>query len=147
MPLPPAGISPASDPVTSTIGAQSPAPAILADRIDPETGDFESLFTGRPLADAFALEALTVQRGTGAAVRDLGNRFRELTHVEAGTAELIEGMAQEAFADAERAGVAQLTRVSVTEDPSDGSQLDTVLEYRDLLAPPESAARRLVFPR
>lgn len=147
MPAPPGGLSPASDPVVDDLAVQEPPPAILADRINPTTGDFESLFLGRPLADAFAIEALRVQRGTGAAVRDLGNRFRELTHVEDDAPELIESMTAEAFAAAEQAGVARLVQVVVAADPIDPSQLETRIEYRALLEPGEAALRRLVFPR
>jgi len=148
MPLiPPAGVSPASSPELGAIARQEPPTAILADRIDPYTGDFASLFASRPLADAFAIEALTVQRGTGAAVRDLGNRFREVSHVEPASIQIIESMVGEAFAAAEQAGVARLTRVAVEVDDTDPAQLATVIEYRDLLAPPETAGRRLVFPR
>jgi hypothetical protein len=145
--MPPGGLSPASSPETAELGRQEPPPAILADRINPLTGDFESLFLGRSLADAFAIEALRVQRATGAAVRDLGNRFREITHVEDDAPELIESMAREAFGDAENAGVARLVQVTVETDPGDPAQLSTVIEYRDLLAPPDLAPRRLVFPR
>ena len=147
MPAPPAGLSPASDPVIDDLAVQEPPPAILADRINPVTGDFESLFLGRPLADACAIEALRGQRGTGAAVRDLGNRFRELTHVEDDAPELIESMTLEAFAAAEQAGVARLAQVLVSVDPVDPSQLETTVEYRALLEPRETAVRRLVFPR
>jgi hypothetical protein len=145
--IPPGGISPASAPTTFELARQAAPPAILADRINPQTGDFESLFVGRSLADAFAIEALRVQRGTGAAVRDLGNRFRELSHVEDDAAELIESMTIEAFAAAADAGVARLVQVTVGVDAGDGSALETVVEYRDLLAPAGAAARRLVFPR
>jgi hypothetical protein len=145
--IPPAGLSPASAPSVEDIARQVPPPAILADKIDPLTGDFASLFVGRSLADAFAIEALRVQRATGAAVRDLGNRFREITHVEDDAPELVESMAFEAFRDAENAGVARLVQVTVATDPGDPAQLATVVEYRDLLAPPDSAPRRLVFPR
>lgn len=144
--IPPGGLSPASAFSAPALGVQAPPPAILADRINPQTGDFESLFVGRPLADAFAIEALRVQRGTGAAVRDLGHRFRELTHVEDDSPELIESMSSEAFADAANAGVARLVQVTVSVDPADPAQEQTVIEFRDLLAPADTAARRLVFP-
>lgn len=147
MPIPPGGLSPVSETDAVDFSAQKPPPAILADRINPVTGDFESLFVGRPLADAFAIEALRVQRGTGAAARELGNRFRELTHVEDESAEIVESMTAEAFADAEAAGVARLERVIVAVDEADPSQLSTTVEFRDLLAPTDAAPRRLVFSR
>ncbi len=145
--IPPAGSGPASAFDVQAFAVQLEPPAILADRIDPITGDFASLLEGRPLADAFAIEALLVQRGTGAAVMETGNRYRELSHVEDDSLELVQSMTREAFTDAERAGVARLVGVEVTVDETDPAQLNTYLEYRDLLAPTEAATRRLVFPR
>jgi len=145
--IPPAGTSPASAYDVQAFAVQLTPPAILADRIDPITGDFASLLEGRPLADAFAIEALLVQRGTGAAVMDTGNRFRELSHVEDDAIELVESMTREAFTDAELAGVARLVAVSVAVDDSDPAQLNTLLEYRDLLGPTDEPVRRLVFRR
>lgn len=147
MPIPPGGLSPVSESDAVDFTPQEPPPAILADRINPLTGDFESLFRGRPLADAFAIEALRVQRGTGAAARELGNRYRELTHVEDEAVEIVESMTAEAFTDAEAAGVARLERVTVGVDEADPSQVSTVVEFRDLLAPADAAPRRLVFSR
>lgn len=145
--IPPAGSGPAAAFDVQAFPVQLEPPAILADRIDPMTGDFASLLHGRPLADAFAIEALLVQRGTGAAVMDTGNRFRELSHVDDDAVELVESMTREAFTDAERAGVARLVGVSVTVDETDPAQLNTMLEYRDLLAPADEPVRRLVFRR
>jgi hypothetical protein len=145
--LPPASTSPASAFEIADIIEQKAPPVILADMIDPVTGDFASLTRGRPLADAFAIEALRVQRGTGAAVRDSGNRFREVRNVESNAVEVIESMAREAFTDAERAGVAELSDVSVEVDELDTAQVNTVIEYRDLLAPRDDQTRRLIFSR
>lgn len=143
--IPPASTSPAS---AYDIEGFTPAvapPAILADLIDPLTGDFASLTRGAGLADAFALEAIRIQRGTGAAVPDLGNRFREITHVEQNATELVESMAREAFADGEAAGVVELVAVSVEPNADDPAQLDTVVEYRDRLAPADAPTRRLLL--
>lgn len=141
MPIPPGGLYAADD---DDVPARAPV-AMLAPRINPLTGDFESLFRGRPLADAFAIEAIRVQRGTGAAVRGLGNRYREITHVEDDSPEIIESMTFEAFEAAEAAGVARLVSVTAQVDDGDPSQLSTVIEYRDLLAPQGAPTRRLVF--
>jgi hypothetical protein len=145
--LPPASTSPASAFELVDIAEQRAAPVILADLIDPVTGDYASLTKSANLADAFALEALRVQRGSGAAVRDVGHRFREITHVETTATDVVAGMTQEAFADAARAGVAELVDVTVEVDASDGAQLNTVVEYRDLLAPRDAPTRRLIFSR
>jgi hypothetical protein len=145
--LPPASTSPASAFELLAIAEQKAPPVILADAIDPVTGDYASLTESANLADAFAIEAILVQRGTGAAVRDTGQRYREITHVETNAAELVESMTREAFADAERAGVAELVEVTIEPDEIDGGQLNTVIEYRDLLAPREAPTRRLILPR
>lgn len=144
--LPPAGFTPAAAYTIPVYPPQLPPPAILADRIDPLTGDYASLLRGHALADGFAIEALRVRRGTGAAVRDLGNRLRAITHIEAGATEQAESMLREAFAAGEQAGVVRLERVTVTVDETDGAQLNAFAEYRDLLAPPTAPTRRLVFP-
>ena len=143
--LPPGGLTPASAYDIEGQAVQELPAVILAPVIDPVTGDFGSIFRSARLADAFAIEALRVQRGSGASVRDLGNRYAEITHVEDGIAELVESMTFEAFRDAEQAGVAQLVAVTVGPDPVDPSQTATVVEFRDLLAPPGSPTRRLVF--
>ena len=147
MSAPPASTSPASAYELAEIIARKAPPVILADKIDPVTGEFESLVEGRGLADAFAIEAIRVQRGTGASVRDTGNRFRRLRHIESNAPELIESMVREAFADGERAGVVQLVNVTVERDADDSAQVNTVIEYRDLLAPRDDQMRRLIFTR
>jgi len=145
--IPPAGITPAAAFTPRVYTAQEGPPAILADAVDPATGDLASLLFGLPLADAFAIEALRLQRGTGAAARDTGNRFRELTHIESDAIEVVESMARQAFEPAELAGVARLERVSVKVDDADPGQVNVALEYRDLLAPRDAPPRRLVFSR
>lgn len=145
--IPPAGTSPASAFEVLSYAPPGEPPLILADKIDPLTGDLASLLEGADLATAFAIEAMRIQRWTGAAVRDTGNRYHELTHVEAETAALIEGMTFEAFEDAARAGIAELVSVEAEVDDVDGSQTHTVVEYRDLLAAPEAPTTRMIFTR
>ncbi len=145
--IPGAGTSPASAFEIVDYVEPLPPPAILADKIDPFTGEFESLTEGRGLADAFAIEAFRIQRGTGAAARDLGNRFRALTHVDDAGPQLIESMAREAFREGEIAGVLRLERVQAEADESDSSQQNVSIEYRDLLVSRDAPKRRLVFSR
>jgi hypothetical protein len=145
--LPPAGTTPASAFLLADLIEQKSPPAILADAIDPVTGEFLSLTKSARLADGFAIEALRVQRATGAAARDVGNRYREITHVEEDAIEQLDSMTREAFAPAELAGVAELSRVQVKKDDGDPSALFVYIDYRDLLAPEASSERRLVFSR
>jgi hypothetical protein len=145
--VPPAGTSPASAFELVHHPRPLPPPAILADAIDAKTGEYETLMSGRGLADAFVIEAIRIQRGTGAAVRDEGNRYRELTHVDGDGPEVVDSMTRQALEAAEEAGVVRLVQVTVEPDASDPSQLNNLLEYRDLLAPPDEPTRRLVFSR
>jgi hypothetical protein len=144
---PPAGTSPASAYDIQGIAEAEPPPAILADAIDPYTGEYTSLISGLGLADAFVIEAIRVQRGTGAAVRDTGNRYREMDTVDEGAAELADSLTREALAPAVEAGVLAIVDVAAEPDASDGSQLNVTIEYRDLLAPRAQPVRRLVFSR
>jgi hypothetical protein len=143
--LPPGGLSPASAFDVEGQAEQAAPPAILAPMIDPTTGQFESVFRSRPLADAFAIEAIRVERGSGASVRDLGQRYRELRNVEDGMTEMLESYTREAFAAAEAAGVARLVGVLVEVDAVDPAQVSMTAEYRDGLALPEAPSRQLVF--
>jgi hypothetical protein len=144
--IPPAGTSPASAYEIAAINERKAAPLILADMIDPVTGDFASLTRGRPLADAFAIEALRVQRESGASVMDVGNRFHEVRHIESNASETIDSMVREAFADGERAGVLEVVAVTVERD-EDSAQVNASVEYRDLLANRNAPTRRLLLPR
>jgi hypothetical protein len=143
--LPPGGVSPASAFDVEGQAEQTAPPAILAPMINPTTGQFESIFRSRPLADAFAIEAIRVERGTGASVRDLGQRFRELRYVEDGMPEMVESYCREAFAAAEAAGVARIVSVAVEVDDVDPAQVSAALEYGDGLAAAGTPPRRLVF--
>jgi hypothetical protein len=143
--VPPAGSTPASAYSLTVTQPQEPPPAILADPIGID-GEWTDLLTSASIADGMAREAMAIERATGAAVRDLGQRFRFLSHVDDQSDEVLETMAREAFRPAVEAGVLSLERVYSEVDPSDGTQLNAVVEYRDLLAPPSAASRRIEFP-
>jgi hypothetical protein len=145
--VPSAGTSPASAYELQDYTPQLPPPAILADLIDPLTGEYASLLTSANLADAMVIEAVRIERGSGAAVRDLGNRFAEITHVDGSGPEVVESMARQALDPAREAGVVELVRVTVTPNADDPSELDTVLEYRDLLAARDAENRSFTLKK
>jgi hypothetical protein len=76
--IPPAGMYPASFfvPGVSIIGPTSP-PAVLADNIGAD-GEIASLFSLINPIDAAIRDAFRLQRGTGMAVQDAGQRFRDI---------------------------------------------------------------------
>jgi hypothetical protein len=145
--VPSAGTSPASAYELQDYEPQLPPPAILADLIDPLTGEYDSVLRSANLADAMVIEAVRIERGSGAAVRDLGNRFAEITHVDGSGPEVVESMARQALEPAREAGVVELVRVKVTPNAEDPSELDTVLEYRDLLAARDAENRSFTLKK
>ena len=76
--VPPAGfpLSSFTPPQVSTLGAPPP---ILADRIDPRTGDIATLLEGDDPTDAAIQWQLTIRQGSGAALGDNGHRLHEIT--------------------------------------------------------------------
>lgn len=79
--IPPAGVSPAGFFVPVTHVALGEPVGILADPIDPKTGEYLSIERGFDPTDAAVLYALRVVRGSGSAVLETGQRFRDVTHV------------------------------------------------------------------
>lgn len=111
-----------------------PPPVILADDIDPVTGDFRSLARSAGIADALAQFLLTVQRDSGAAVRGIGQRFREITHVDEQSPRSYEAFAREALQPGVASGTLRLDSVTVTAEAGDPAQLNPKIHYVDLLA-------------
>lgn len=142
---PPAGISPASAFSITLEGLPLAPPVIVADAIGTG-GEFVSLTESATIADGMVIEALSVHRGTGAAVRELGQRFRFLEHVTDDAAAIIESMTRQALAPAIEAGVVELVSAVVEVDAADPAQLNLAVEFRDRLAPPAAPVRRLTFP-
>ena len=143
--IPPAGYSPAS--AYDLVGhaeAQRPV-AILADMIDPFTGDYLSLEDSATIADGLVVTLLRTERGSGAAVLDFGHRFREVRHVDGNAPVLAESLTREALQPGVDAGVLEFKQLVASANASDGTQLDTDVEYLDLLAPREDQKQRQTF--
>src|SRR6478736_2462236 len=56
--------------------------AFLADPIDPVTGDLLSIERGFYPTDADVITAIRTERGTGSAVEDVGQRYRDAKRVD-----------------------------------------------------------------
>jgi hypothetical protein len=73
-------------PATLTTGVElvgpSKPPAILADDIDPMTGEFRSILRGVHPVDGMVVVALRTQRASGAAVPDVGSQLATLDKVD-----------------------------------------------------------------
>lgn len=107
-----------------------PAPSILADKIDPETGEYESLFEGRDPVDAQVLIAVSIARGTGAAVLATGNRFRDAKFVSERDKNVITSEARRALSGLLDRGDIEILEMSVlSRDEFDGAPgIDDYLE-------------------
>lgn len=64
-------------------------PGILADAIDPATGEYLSISRGFDPTDAAVLSSLTIQRASGSAVSDVGQRYQDLRILDDGAAQFI----------------------------------------------------------
>lgn len=60
-------------------------PGILADAIDPRTGEYLSISRGFEPTDAAVLAALATKRGSGAAVETVGQRFEDIRMIDPST--------------------------------------------------------------
>lgn len=145
MSVPAAGITPAASFELAGFEPQKPAPAILADLIDPETGDFASLTRSATIADGMVQFLITTQRGSGAAVRSFGQRFREVTHNDERANETLESLVVEAMKPAVDAGIVRFNRITSVPDSEDPAQVNNVVEYIDLLAEQKNASQRKTF--
>lgn len=143
--IPPAGVTPASAFALEQHAVSEPPVPILADAIDPATGDYTSIVDSATIADGLVVHLLRTHRGTGAAVLTTGQRFRELTHVTEGSPELVESMVREALRPATDAGVVAFRQLEAEVEPGDGSQVNAGIQYLDLLAPRRDAERTFTF--
>lgn len=75
----------------------APPSPLLARKIDPETGDYESLFEGRHPIDDQVIVSLRTERSSGAAVTDTGQRFSNLRKITDGIQTEIRAYVQEAL--------------------------------------------------
>ncbi len=92
--IPSAGVSPLSFFVPLVYVEPGAPPAILADPIDPHTGEYLSIERGYDPTDAAVLTALTTIRGSGSAVLETGQRFRDATHVTRAAATFLRSEAE-----------------------------------------------------
>lgn len=134
MSVPPSGITPAASFELAGFEPQLPPPTILADKLDPATGDFASLTETRTVADGLVTYLLGVRRGSGAAQRSFGHRFREIRHADEQAPELLESFCREALQPGIDSETIRFRRVEAEIDAGDGTQVNATIDYVDLLA-------------
>ena len=89
-PIYPAGTTPSGFLVPLNYALPGKPYGVLADAIDPTTGEFMSIVQGFDPDDAWVLAQLSIDRGTGAAVVDDGRDFSEVSHVSARHASVLQ---------------------------------------------------------
>lgn len=143
--IPPAGFSPASAFNIDRQFQSLPPVPILADLIDPKTGEYLSLEDSASIADGMVVTLMRTERDSGAAVLGFGQRFKSLRHVTNDSPTLAESLAREALKPATDAGAVGFGQLSASVNAGDGTQVDTEIEYLDLLAPTADQSRSIPF--
>jgi hypothetical protein len=127
--VPFAGITPASAYTETTHEDPLGPPIILADAIDPATGEFTSLERGLDPIDGAVLLTCSVKRSSGAAIIDVGHRFHEIRYVAPDVKVLAESAVRECVQHLTRAGLIELRKI-LTE--VDGDSAATAFEYHNI---------------
>lgn len=138
--VPPAGVSPISAFFTGLEFAEpGEPPVILADAIDPVTGEFLSLERGFDPTDAAFLLAMTTVRGSGSAVEQVGQRFGDATHVSPQLESFMREETRLAVKPIVDRGDLELGTVAVT-DNGNGS-VELYVEWANIARDKEQKAR------
>lgn len=96
--IPPAGVSLAGFFLEERFTDETKPPGILADAIDPKTGELLSIVRGFEPTDAALLAALATKRGSGAAVETVGQRFADVRMIDPSTPGVIRSEVDTALA-------------------------------------------------
>ncbi len=134
--IPPLTTSPMSAPIVDPLEPTALPPIILADKLDDQTGEFLSLTEGLDPTDAAVQVTFVTERGSGASVRNIGQRFSTLKHaddLDAPESEAaVEGLAVEALRHLTDARDVRLVRArgGVVEGQGDTGQ--ATVEFKNL---------------
>ena len=124
MPAPPiiapVGVSPASFGAPVEFVSPSKPPAILADDIDPATGELRSILRGIHPVDAHVITALRTERGSGVSVMATGQRFRDVRKIDDSFPRRIQDECELALATLIARGDIRLEKIAVVEDSDTG---------------------------
>lgn len=112
---------------------------ILADAIDPSTGEYLSLERGFDPTDADVLDALSTVRDSGAAVLGKGQRFRSATHITPALAVFFAEETREALRRLIESRQIRLLETRVREDGDVGAELE--VRYVNLARAEDRTAR------
>jgi hypothetical protein len=131
--------------VPQTFDDPGQPPGILADAIDPYTGEYLSILKGMDPIDAQVLDALTIKRGSGAAVRNDGQRFADIKKVDDAAATLIDGETRRALSRLVENQDIRVARVDPVADQNN-DYADVVVQFKNLRARPKDLRAARVTP-
>lgn len=117
MAIPPAGLTPAGFFVPQLFSEPTEPPGILADAIDPETGEYLSISRGIDPVDEQVLVALTLRRRSGAAVMDDGHEFDQIRKVDDSARTVIDAETRRALSRLAGNGDIKLRKVYAVAEP------------------------------
>lgn len=128
-----------------TVEDESALPVpILADYIDPDTGDIIRLNEGRMPIDAAIIEGIRVDRGTGAAVLEVGQTLRKVRHTDETSLAEIPTRARDGVEELERQGLVRFESVVGPDlNPKDESSASYTAYIRDLTVSASDPASRI----
>lgn len=104
-------------------------PGIVADAIDPRTGEYLSISRGFDPTDGAVLTALSVVRGSGSAVTDTGQRFQDLQLVDSSAQTFID---QEARRALKRLKDSSQIAIEKVEPTTEGDWGEVLVQYQNI---------------
>lgn len=117
----PAGISAAGTYTTVEVISPSKPPAILADDINPTTGELNSILSGIHPVDAAVITRIRTKRASGASVSSIGHRFDRVKKIDESYETAIRYEAEQVFADLVFRGDIRVDKIAFSDTGDTGS--------------------------
>lgn len=131
MPIPPAGLAPAGLFVPQIFADPAGPAAILADAIDPKTGEYLSISRGMDPVDQQVLIAMCQRRNSGVALANDGNEFAKIRKVDESAARLIDGETRRCLAKLVARRDISVVGIYPNADPSN-DWAEVALDFQNL---------------
>jgi len=129
--IPVAGFSPAGLFVAQTFAVPGAPPGILAAAIDPVTHEYQSISRGMDPIDSQVIVALTRVKGSGAAVTNDGQTFRDVKYTDETAQALIDSLTRTALKRLTDRGDIAIVKIATSADPATDYGW-TFVQYRNL---------------
>jgi len=131
MPIPAAGLAPAGLFVPQLFADPSGPAAILADAIDPRTGEYMSIAKGMDPVDQQVLIAMGQVKNSGVALAHDGNEYSKIRKLDESAARLIDAETRRCFERLVAQRDIAIEKVYASADP-DSDAAGVGLNFRNL---------------